>query len=85
MLQITDLTHRLARRVLFDGANAVISDGWKVGLVGKNGSGKSTLLKIIQEDAGKADGSVRLKRGARMGFVAQEIAATPDTLGKETR
>jgi ATP-binding cassette, subfamily F, member 3 len=80
MLQITDLTHRLARRVLFDGANAVISDGWKVGIVGKNGSGKSTLLKIIQEDAGKADGSIRLKRGARMGFVAQEIAATPDPM-----
>ena len=80
MLQITDLTHRLARRVLFDKANAVISDGWKVGLVGKNGSGKSTLLKIIQEDAGKADGSVRLKRGARMGFVAQEIAATPQPM-----
>jgi ATP-binding cassette, subfamily F, member 3 len=84
MLQITDLTHRLARRVLFDGANAVISDGWKVGLVGKNGSGKSTLLRIIQEEAGKADGksdgSVRLKRGARMGFVAQEIAATPQPM-----
>jgi ATP-binding cassette, subfamily F, member 3 len=80
MLQITDLTHRLARRVLFDGANAVISDGWKVGLVGKNGSGKSTLLRIIQDEAGKGDGSVRLKRGARMGFVAQEIAATPDPM-----
>ncbi|OYU77403.1 MAG: hypothetical protein CFE32_06035, partial [Alphaproteobacteria bacterium PA3] len=49
MLQITDLTYRLARRVLFDGANAVISDGWKVGLVGKNGSGKSTLLRLIQD------------------------------------
>jgi ATP-binding cassette, subfamily F, member 3 len=84
MLQITDLTHRLARRVLFDGASAIISDGWKVGLVGKNGSGKSTLLRIIQEEAGKvdgkSDGSVRLKRGARMGFVAQEIAATPEPM-----
>ncbi len=80
MLQITDLTYRLARRVLFDGANAVISDGWKVGLVGKNGSGKSTLLRLIQDEALKGDGSVRLKRGARMGFVAQEIAATPDPM-----
>ena len=80
MLQITDLTYRLARRVLFDGANAVISDGWKVGLVGKTGSGKSTLLRLIQDEALKGDGSVRLKRGARMGFVAQEIAATPDPM-----
>jgi ATP-binding cassette subfamily F protein 3 len=80
MLQITDLTYRLARRVLFDGASAVISDGWKVGLVGKNGSGKSTLLKLIQDAASNSDGSIRLKRGARMGFVAQEIAATEDPM-----
>ena len=80
MLQITDLTYRLARRVLFDGANAVISDGWKVGLIGRNGSGKSTLLRLIQDEARKGDGSIRLKRGARMGFVAQEIPATPDPL-----
>jgi ATP-binding cassette, subfamily F, member 3 len=75
MLQITDLTHRLAKRILFDSASAFISDGWKVGLVGKNGSGKSTLLRLIREEANKADGAIRLKRGARMGFVAQEVAA----------
>lgn len=80
MLHITDLTHRLARRLLFDGANAVISDGWKVGLVGRNGSGKSTLLRLIKEDAGKPDGSIKLKRGARMGFVAQEVAAVDTPL-----
>jgi ATP-binding cassette subfamily F protein 3 len=80
MLQIQDLTHRLARRVLFDGANAVISDGWKVGLVGRNGSGKSTLLRLIREEVDKPDGAIRLKRGARMGFVAQEVPAVDEPL-----
>ena len=80
MLTITDLTHRLAKRVLFDEASAFISDGWKVGLVGKNGSGKSTLLRLIREETNKPNSAIRLKRGARMGFVAQEVAATEEPI-----
>ncbi|KAF0186090.1 MAG: ABC transporter ATP-binding protein [Hyphomonadaceae bacterium] len=80
MLKITELTHRLAKRVLFDNASAVIADGWKVGLVGKNGSGKSTLLKLIREEANKTNSPIKLKRGARMGFVAQEAPATDDAI-----
>ena len=48
MLTITDLSFRHGERVLFDRASAAISDGWKVGLVGRNGAGKSTLLRLIQ-------------------------------------
>ena len=48
MLHVTDLSFRHGERVLFDRAGAAISDGWKVGLVGRNGAGKSTLLKLIQ-------------------------------------
>lgn len=75
MLTISDLTHRLAKRVLFDEASTFISDGWKVGLVGKNGSGKSTLLRLIREEANRPNSAISLKRGARMGFVAQEVEA----------
>jgi ATP-binding cassette subfamily F protein 3 len=80
MLQFEDLTYRIGGRPLFDGASAFIADGWKVGLIGRNGTGKSTLLRLIREEAGKGDGSIRIKRGARMGFVAQEVAATDDPL-----
>lgn len=72
MLQIEDLTYRIAGRTLFDGASAFIARGWKVGLVGRNGAGKSTLLKLIKEDAHRANGAIRIPPGARMGFVAQE-------------
>ncbi len=86
MLQITDLTFRIDGRPLFEGASAQIADGWKVGLVGRNGTGKSTLLRIIREEVakgegnGRGDGSIRLNRGARMGFVAQEVPANDQTL-----
>ncbi len=83
MLQINDLTFRIDGRPLFEGAAAQIADGWKVGLVGRNGTGKSTLLRIIREELAKGDGgdgSIRISRGAKMGFVAQEVAANNQTL-----
>lgn len=83
MLQINDLTFRIDGRPLFEGASAQIADGWKVGLVGRNGTGKSTLLRIIREELSKADGgdgSVRINRGAKMGYVLQEVPANDTTL-----
>jgi ATP-binding cassette subfamily F protein 3 len=76
MLQINDLTFRIDGRPLFQNASAQIADGWKVGLIGRNGTGKSTLLRIIREELakgeGKGDGTIRINRGATMGWVAQE-------------
>jgi ATP-binding cassette subfamily F protein 3 len=80
MLEIADLTHRIAGRLLFDGASAFIAEGWKVGLVGRNGSGKSTLLALIRDAAKAPDGSIRIKRNATTGFVAQELAPSDERL-----
>ncbi|MBL8549738.1 MAG: ABC-F family ATP-binding cassette domain-containing protein [Hyphomonadaceae bacterium] len=73
MLEITDLTYRIAGRALFEDASAFIAEGWKVGLIGRNGTGKTTLLRLIREEVGKPNASIRIRRGARMGFVAQEV------------
>ena len=61
---------------MFEGASAQIAAGWKVGLVGRNGSGKSTLLRLIREDvmAPQRQSAIRLNQGARLGWVAQEVA-----------
>ena len=82
MLTITDLDYRLPTRPLFVKASAFIASGWKVGLIGKNGTGKSTLLRLIREDIQepKKDSSIKLNKGARLGWVAQEVAATDDTI-----
>lgn len=80
MLEIDNLTHRIAGRVLFEDASTFIAEGWKVGLIGRNGSGKTTLLRLIQDEAGEAGSSVRIRRGAKLGFVAQEMPATATPL-----
>jgi ATP-binding cassette subfamily F protein 3 len=82
MLTISNLDYRIEARLLFEGASAQIASGWKVGLVGRNGTGKSTLLKLIREEIEHPtnDASIRLNQGARLGWVAQEVAPTDETI-----
>ena len=82
MLTISNLDYRIGERSLFENASAQISAGWKVGLVGRNGTGKSTLLRIIREEIAQpsSDSPVRLNRGARIGWVAQEVEPSEATI-----
>ncbi|WP_429911656.1 ABC-F family ATP-binding cassette domain-containing protein [Glycocaulis sp.] len=82
MLTISNLDYRIGARSLFENASAQISGGWKVGLVGRNGTGKSTLLKLIREEIEhpSPDTSIRLNKGARLGWVAQEVQPSDETI-----
>ncbi len=82
MLTISNLDYRVEARALFEGASAQISDGWKVGLVGRNGTGKSTLLRLIREEIANpaADSAIRMSARASLGWVAQEVAPTDETI-----
>lgn len=82
MLEIRNLDYRVEARPLFEGATARISAGWKVGLIGRNGTGKSTLLRLIREEIASPakDSAIRLQNGARLGWVAQEVAPGDETI-----
>ena len=80
MLHINDLSYAIEGRPLFDQATAAISSGWKVGFVGRNGSGKSTLIKLILGESHAVDDEVSIRKGARIGAVAQEAPASNDSL-----
>src|SRR5260370_28904420 len=72
MLHVNDLSFRHGQRVLFDRASAAMSDGWKVGLVGRNGAGKSTLLRLIQGHIETDGGNISLTGRTRIGSVPQD-------------
>jgi len=80
MITISDLSARIAGRLLIDHANVALPSGIKVGLVGKNGAGKSTLFKIIIGDMESESGFVSIPKNARIGQVAQEAPGTEDPL-----
>ena len=80
MLHINDLTFRIEGRPLFEQATLAVRKGDKVGLVGRNGTGKSTLFNLIKGDLSVDDGSISLRKGARLGAVDQEVPSGPESL-----
>ena len=80
MLQITNLSYRVAGRALLDGVNLSLPDGHHAGLIGRNGSGKSTLLKLIAGTLQADGGEVSLPVGLRLGMLAQEAPGGPESL-----
>ncbi|MDQ0133504.1 ATP-binding cassette subfamily F protein 3 [Neorhizobium galegae] len=80
MITITDLSARIAGRLLLDNASVTLPAGTKAGLVGRNGAGKSTLFKVITGELGSETGSVSYPKNARLGQVAQEAPGTEDSL-----
>ena len=80
MLSISNITYRVAGRMLLENATASISAGHRVGLVGRNGAGKSTLFGLILGQLQPDQGEIEVQRGVRIGIVAQEApggAMTP--------
>ena len=80
MLHINDLTYRVEGRMLFDQATLAISQGQKVGFVGRNGTGKSTLFRLIKNEISPESGSINLRKNMRLGCVDQEVPSGPQSL-----
>lgn len=80
MITISDISARIAGRLLLDHASVSLPSGTKAGLVGRNGAGKSTLFRVISGDLGAESGTISIPKNARMGQVKQEAPGTEDSL-----
>ncbi len=70
-------------RVVLDGATLTIHGGERVGLVGDNGSGKSTLDRILAGIEAPSSGTLSVRRGAKVDYLAQDPFLDPDsTIGQ---
>lgn len=69
---IENLSKQLGERPLFEGANLMINDGDRIGLIGVNGSGKSTLLRLVAGIESADAGSVTFAGGKKIEYLPQE-------------
>src|SRR5512132_2209029 len=74
---VQDLSLAYGKKVLFDRASFAIGPRDRIGLVGANGTGKSSLMQILAGALAPDGGQVRFSRGARAGYLPQDIAALP--------
>jgi ATP-binding cassette, subfamily F, member 3 len=80
MLSITDISVRIAGRLLIDHGSAQIVPGARVGLVGRNGAGKSTLFQAIRGELPTETGAITIPPRWRVGSLAQEAPNGPESL-----
>lgn len=72
LLQTNNVKRQFGADVLFHNINLQVQTSDRIGLVGRNGAGKTTLLKIIAQLTTPDDGTVSLKKGATLGYLAQD-------------
>jgi ATP-binding cassette, subfamily F, member 3 len=80
MLSITDISVRIAGRLLIDNSSVQITPGARVGFVGRNGVGKSTLFHAIRGDVALEAGNIAIPPRWRIGSLAQEAPGGPESL-----
>jgi ATP-binding cassette subfamily F protein 3 len=80
MLSISDISIRLAGRLLIDQATVQITPGARVGMVGRNGTGKSTLFRAIRGELATESGTITIPPRWSVGSLAQEAPNGPESL-----
>ncbi len=71
MLQVTNLSLRYGKRVLFEEVNLKFTPGNCYGIIGANGAGKSTFLKILSGEIDATTGQISMGPNERMSVLKQ--------------
>ncbi len=81
-MNIEEVSKAFDIRPLLDGVSLGVSEGDRIGIVGRNGSGKSTLMKIIAGIEEPDSGRVTKTNAARIGILSQiDTAKANATVG----
>ena len=77
MLSITDISIRLAGRLLIDHGYGANHAGHRVGLVGRNGTGKTTLFRAIAGELAPEHRHDRVRRAGGLAVCRRRRPAGP--------
>src|SRR5881227_3290263 len=75
MIQLNSAGKRYGNKLLFEGADLLITAQDRVGLVGANGTGKTTFLKILAGLESLDYGSASVAKGIDIGYLPQDVLA----------
>ena len=78
VVNIEEVSKAFDIRPLLDHVSLGVSEGDRIGIVGRNGSGKSTLMKIIAGVEDPDSGRVTKSNSSRIGILSQVDTASKD-------
>lgn len=71
LISAKDVSKSFGEKEIFNNVNFNIDDGKKIGLIGENGAGKTTLLRLLLGYDTIDEGSLDIKKGISLGYLAQ--------------
>ena len=77
LVNIEEVSKAFDIRPLLIKVSLGISEGERIGIVGRNGAGKSTLMRIISGEEAADEGRVTKSNATNIGFLAQIDSADP--------
>ena len=72
MIQVSNVSLKFGKRVLFEDVNLKFTDGNCYGLIGANGSGKTTFLKLLSGELDTTTGTISIGKDERMSILKQD-------------
>ena len=72
MIQVSNVSLKFGKRVLFEDVNIKFTNGNCYGLIGANGSGKSTFLKLLSGELETTTGEITVTKGERISILKQD-------------
>ncbi len=74
MINLTNISKRYGRQILFVETSFQLNKGEKVGLVGPNGAGKSTVFRLIVGEEDADEGTISVPKHTTIGYFRQDIS-----------
>ena len=78
MLNINNISKSYGDKTLFSDVRFTVGPGDRIAVIGANGSGKTTLFDIIAGRTIPDAGSVTTRKGDTIGYLEQDIPASPE-------
>ncbi len=73
IVSASEISVSYGHHTILDNATVSISEGERIGLVGRNGAGKSTFLRILAGSEVADSGTVAFRKDLRVGYLPQDF------------